>query len=100
MHRTYEATNAPIRVTWLNNRIEIMSPGGPYGLVNATNFGKPGVTDYRNPHLAEVLRVLGYVQQFGFGLATARRLLAENGNPPPEFDVTTNYVSVTIKRAQ
>jgi ATP-dependent DNA helicase RecG len=100
MHRTYEATHAPIRVTWFNHHIEIISPGGPYGLVNANNFGKPGITDYRNPHLAEVLKVLGYVQQFGFGIATARRLLAENGNPPPEFDVTTNYVSVTIKRVQ
>ncbi|MDZ4830164.1 MAG: putative DNA binding domain-containing protein [Phycisphaerae bacterium] len=46
MHRTYEATNAPIRFTWYDDRIELTSPGGPFGSVNAKNFGSPGVTDY------------------------------------------------------
>lgn len=61
MHRTYEATHAPIRLTWFNERIELISPGGAFGIVNADNFGQPGITDYRNPHLAEALKVLGYV---------------------------------------
>lgn len=97
MHRTYEATNAPIRVTWFNDRVEILSPGGPYGIVNDNNFGQPGITDYRNPHLAEALKVLGYVQRFGVGIATARRLLAENGNPPPEFQTTSSHVLAIIR---
>jgi len=96
MHRTYEATNAPIRVTWFSDRIEIISPGGPYGVVNSTNFGQPGITDYRNPHLAEALKVLGYVQRFGVGIATARKALAENGNPPPQFDISATHVLVTV----
>lgn len=98
MHRTYESTNAPIRITWFNDRIEIISPGGPYGVVNSTNFGQPGITDYRNPHLAEALKVLGYVQRFGVGIATARRLLANNGNPPPEFQTNANHVLVIVRR--
>jgi ATP-dependent DNA helicase RecG len=28
MHRSYEATNAPVRVYWFDDRIEIQSPGG------------------------------------------------------------------------
>ena len=28
MHRTYEATNSPIRVNWFNDRIEVISPVG------------------------------------------------------------------------
>jgi len=99
MHRTYEATNAPIRITWLNDRIEISNPGGPYGIVNSDNFGQPGVTDYRNPHLAEALKVLGYVQRFGLGIATARRQLSENGNPLPEFNINANFVLVTVRKA-
>lgn len=98
MHRTYESTHAPIRITWFNDRIEIISPGGPYGIVNAANFGQPGVTDYRNPHIAEALKVLGYVQRFGLGIATARRLLAESGNPPLEFDVSANHVLITVRK--
>ena len=63
MHRTYEASNAPVRVSWFNDRIEILSPGGAYGIVTAANFGQPGLTDYRNPNLAEAMRTLGYVQR-------------------------------------
>jgi ATP-dependent DNA helicase RecG len=97
MHRSYEATNAPVRVTWYDDRIEIMSPGGPYGAVNIENFGRPGVADYRNPSLAEALRVLGFVQRFGVGIATARRELERNGNSPPEFEVNQSHISVTLR---
>lgn len=97
MHRDYETSNTPVRLTWYSDRVEIVSPGGPYGLVTPENFGKPGITDYRNPGLAEAMRVLGYVQRFGVGIASARRALAANGNPPPEFDVTSGYVYVTLR---
>jgi ATP-dependent DNA helicase RecG len=96
MHRTYEATNAPIHVYWFEDWIEVMSPGGPYGLVTPETFGKPGVVDYRNPNLAEALRVLGFVQRFGFGIPTAQRELARNGNPPLAFEVGPNRVLCRI----
>lgn len=98
MHRTYENTNAPVRVYWFDDRIEIHSPGGPFGIVNAGNFGKPGISDYRNPHIAEAMKVLGYVQRFGVGIATAQRELAANGNPPAEFTVEANTILVTVRR--
>ncbi len=98
MHRTYENTNAPIRVYWFDDRIEIHSPGGPFGIVTIENFGRPGVSDYRNPHIAEAMKVLGYVQRFGVGIATAQRELAKNGNPPAQFQVEANAVLVTVRR--
>ncbi len=61
------------------------------------NFGQPGVADYRNPSLAEALRVLGFVQRFGVGIATARRELLENGNPPPQFEVNPSHVGVILR---
>ncbi len=97
MHRTYEATNAPIRVHWYDDRIEILSPGGPFGSVTVKNFGQPGIADYRNPNLAEALRVLGYVQRFGVGIAIARRALVENSNPLPEFVVEQSHVGVILR---
>lgn len=99
MHRSYEATHAPVRVTWYDDRIEIANPGGPFGAVTVENFGQPGVSDYRNPSLAEALRVLGFVQRFGVGIATARRELQANGNPPPEFEVNPSHVGVTLRPA-
>ncbi|MDE0484852.1 MAG: putative DNA binding domain-containing protein [Candidatus Poribacteria bacterium] len=96
MHRTYEGTNAPVRVNWFNNRIVISSPGGTFGGVTADNFGDLGLTDYRNPNLAEAMRILGFVQRFGMGIPIARRLLAENGNPAPEFKIYDTAVVATI----
>ncbi len=97
LHRTYEGTNAPVRIYWYSDRIEIHNPGGPYGQVHRDNFGDPGVTDYRNPHLAEAMKNLGYIQRFGVGISQARRALEENGNPPPEFTVEETRVLVTIR---
>ena len=96
LHRTYEGTNAPVRVYWFNDRLEIHSPGGPYGNVTSENFGHPGVTDYRNPNIADALKIFGFIQAFGRGIATAKRAMAANGNPPPEFKTNQSAVVCTL----
>ncbi|MEI7880489.1 MAG: ATP-binding protein [bacterium] len=98
LHRTYESTNAPIRVYWFNDRIEINSPGGPYGNVTIENFGRPGITDYRNPNIGDVLKIFGFIQAFGRGLATARKELQKNGNPELEFEVNQSTVMCLLWR--
>ncbi len=98
MHRAYEGTNAPVRVYWFNDRIEIHNPGGPYGAVTTENFGQPGITDYRNPHIAEAMKVLGFVQRFGVGIATAQAELRKNGNPPAEFQVQPSAVLAIVRK--
>lgn len=97
LHRTYESTNAPIRVYWFNDRIEINSPGGPYGNVTSENFGQPGITDYRNPNVGDVLKTFGFVQAFGRGIATARRAMQENGNPSLEFETNQSAVLCILR---
>lgn len=98
LHRTYEGTNAPVRIYWFSDRIEILNPGGPFGQVNRQNFGNPGVTDYRNPYLAEAMKNLNYVQRFGVGIPLARKELQKNGNPPPEFIVEESQVLAVLRR--
>jgi ATP-dependent DNA helicase RecG len=98
LHRTYDGTNAPIRIYWFSDRIEIYNPGGPFGQVTRDNFGVPGITDYRNPHIAEAMKNLGYVQRFGIGIALARRELEKNGNPLPEFRVDDTDVLVIVRK--
>ncbi len=100
LHRNYETTNAPVRVSWFNDRIEILSPGGPFGQVTTDNFGQAGITDYRNPFLAEAIKNLGFVQRFGAGIPTTKRHLQNNGNPPPDFKVNDTQVLVTLRRKQ
>jgi ATP-dependent DNA helicase RecG len=82
---------------WFRSHIEIHSPGGLYGRVNEENFGKRGATDYRNPTLAEGLKILGFVQRFGMGIELARKRCIENGNPPPEFEFSPSAVLVTVR---
>ncbi len=95
MHRSYEATNTPVRVYWFDDRIEIHNPGGPFGSVTQENFGQPGITDYRNPNLAEALRALGYVQRFGAGIAIARKELGSR----LRFEVQPGVVAAIIEGA-
>lgn len=98
-HRTYENTYAPVRVLWLNHQVEIWSPGGPFGAVTKANFGEPGLAEYRNPNIAEAMKGLGFVQRFGLGLQIAKSELQKNGNPPPEFEVSDQWVRATLKPA-
>jgi ATP-dependent DNA helicase RecG len=100
LHRTYESSNAPVRITWFDDRVEIHSPGGPYGQVTVETIGQPGLTDYRNPTLAGMLHQLGFVQQFGVGIQISRERLAQNGNPSLELmaSVAAWVAIVRLKR--
>ncbi|WNG23095.1 hypothetical protein F0U62_02870 [Cystobacter fuscus] len=75
-------------------KVEIHSPGGLYGQVTAQNFRR--VSDYRNPVLGEAMKVLGYVERFGVGIARAEAALAANNNPPAEFIIERTHVLVTL----
>ena len=99
MHRSYEGNNSPVRVYWYDNRIEVLSPGGVFGSVTAENFGRPGITAYRNPNLAESMKNLGFVQRFGLGIPMAKQLLQEAGHPDIEFYADMNNVLVSIRSA-
>jgi ATP-dependent DNA helicase RecG len=94
MHRDYES-NAPIGFYEFLDRIEIVNPGGLYGAATASNF--PHQNDYRNPVLAEVLKILGYVNKFNRGIITAKNELNLNGNPDAKFSYDQpNHFGVTI----
>ena len=85
MHRDYESTT-PTRFYEFENRLEIMNPGGLYGNANAQNF--PTVNAYRNPVIAEAMKVLGYVNRFSRGVVRVQEELEENGNKKAVFDLS------------
>lgn len=101
-HRTYES-NGPIQFYQYDDRIEIMNPGGLYGKVNAENF--PLVNDYRNPIVAEAMKVLGFVNRFSRGVMRVKEELKENKNGEPLFSLdlvtaflVTEYISAEALR--
>ena len=95
MHRNYDS-NTPIRFYAFSDHIEIQSPGGLYGEATPENF--PTRNSYRNPVIAEAMKSLGFVNRFGYGVQRAQALLAQNGNPPAEFEFDEHSVLVKIYR--
>ncbi|NOX45658.1 MAG: transcriptional regulator, partial [Chlorobi bacterium] len=83
MHRDYES-NAPIKFYQFDDRIEISNAGGLFGKARPENF--PNENDYRNPVIAEAMKVLGYVNRYNRGIARVKRELKENGNPEAVFN--------------
>lgn len=96
-HRNYES-NAPVRFHRFADRLEISNPGGLYGDVSPANF--PRQTDYRNPIVAEALKVLGYVNRFGRGVLDAQASLRENGNPPARYTFGPSSVTVSAQKSK
>ena len=99
MHRDYRS-NTPTKFYQYKDRLEIVNPGGLYGNARPENF--PDVNDYRNPVIAEALRVMGYVNKFNRGIARVQKELVENGNGKAAFTVdkvTVFSVNVTNAKA-
>jgi ATP-dependent DNA helicase RecG len=94
-HRSYES-NSPVRFYRFADRIEIQNPGGLYGDARPENF--PRATDYRNPILAEALKILGYVNRFGRGVFDAQAALSQNGSPEARFEFQPAFFSALIRK--
>ena len=84
MHRDYQS-NMPTHFYQFTDRIEIMNPGGLYGKARPENF--PDVNDYRNPIIAQALKVMGYVNMFNRGVSRVKTMMIENGGKEPVFNV-------------
>ena len=84
MHRDYQS-NTPIRLYQFDDRIEIMNAGGLYGEARPENF--PLVNAYRNPIIAEAMKVMKYVNMFNRGISRVQEYLKQNGSMPAQFNV-------------
>jgi ATP-dependent DNA helicase RecG len=94
VHRDYEST-APVSISEFDDRLEILSPGGLYGMpVEAF----PDAQGYRNPVLTEAARVYGFANRFGRGINAAQAALKANGSEPARFDVRFHHVLCSLAR--
>lgn len=84
MHRDYQS-NTPIRLYQFDDRIEIMNAGGLYGEARPENF--PSVNAYRNPIIAEAMKIMKYVNMFNRGVSRVQEYLKLNGSVPAQFNV-------------
>lgn len=97
MHRDYQS-NTPIRLYQFDDRIEIMNAGGLYGEARPENF--PNVNAYRNPIIAEAMKIMKYVNMFNRGVSRVQEYLTENGSKPAVFNIDKLTVfEVVVKDA-
>lgn len=94
IHRNWES-NANIQVSFFDDRIQIVSPGGlPSGLTES-EYMKGKVSVLRNPIIGSLMNRLGYIERFGTGVLRIKEsykdlLLA------PRFGIEANSLSVTL----
>ena len=94
-HRDYLNRHANITVNVYANRVEISNYGGlPKGM-SKKDFGKKSMP--RNLRIAELMRRVGYIEQYGTGIRNMRRLIKQAGLPPIRF-VINSFFTVILRR--
>ena len=94
IHRVWDV-ESQIKVSMLDDRIEIISPGGlPSGIAEDEYLsGKLSVL--RNRNLANVFYRLGFVEIFGTGITRIKQLY-EEGLKQPDFEVAENTIKIVL----
>ena len=84
VHGSYSTRGTPIKVAFLDQTIEIESPGGLMPNLTVEEMTQ-GVSVVRNHVVARVFEELGLMEQWGTGVPQAIQALADAGLPAPEF---------------
>ncbi|MDR2895241.1 MAG: helix-turn-helix domain-containing protein [Propionibacteriaceae bacterium] len=96
VHATYAGAHSPIRVAFMDDRIEVDSPGGLMPGLTIDDIVN-GVSEIRNPVLARVFSEMDLMEEWGSGLRGVVRKLAETGLPAPEFVELPGRLRVIVR---
>ncbi len=84
VHADYSQRGAPIRVVFLDDRIEIENPGILLPGLTIEDI-KQGTSKIRNTVIARVFRELNLIEQWGTGVRRIFREAKEQGLPEPQI---------------
>jgi len=84
VHASYSTNGTAIKVAFLDQTIEIESPGGLMPSLTVEDMVQ-GVSVIRNPAIARVFLEMGLIEKWGTGLPRAIQALTDAGLPTPEF---------------
>ena len=99
VHRDYSShtQGMPIQLTFYQDRLEIINPGGLYGRLSIDDLGKAR-GDTRNPVIATTMEELGETENRYSGIPTVRRLLREAGMEEPRFESSRGQFRAVLFR--
>ncbi|MBI4653015.1 putative DNA binding domain-containing protein [Candidatus Kuenenbacteria bacterium] len=93
-HRNYSIIGSNIRIFMFKDRMEIYSPGRLPNTITLNNILYAQQT--RNHFIVRVLDNLHYIESLGTGIQKIIRLMKENNNTEPKFEVLDEEFKVTL----
>ena len=111
MHRDYspEGVASQVQVNMFEDRIEIISPGGLFGMVTVDNIGTYGASSRRNQYFSRILESAPYpegypekgyvVENKGTGFAQIQAALKKQGMEPAKPEDSLSFFAVTMCKA-
>lgn len=98
MHRDWSVFGQKIRINLFHNRAEIFSPGKIPNTLNLVR-ALSGISYYRNPLIAQMLKDYRFAEKAGRGLQKIMKFYRDTYMPPPEFDLDGEYFKVIVYNA-
>lgn len=99
VHRSFDNEGAKVSLEIDNDKIVVKSPGAPLpsiSLEQLNTFKAPSIS--RNPIIAYVFNLMGYVEETGFGMRILKSLNQKYGLPLPEYAYKNPFLTLTFPR--
>lgn len=94
IHRTWDV-QSQIRVLMLDDKIEIVSPGGLPPGISSDEYLNGRISVLRNPIIANIFFRLGIVEIFGTGILRIKQIYTKSYSKP-EFEISENSIKITL----
>lgn len=98
VHRDYSQPE-PTKVSIFPNRFEFLSYGCIPGRLSVEDIVLEGVSKCRNEHLADILRRLGWMENYGSGFPMIWREYANSG-AEPKLEATRRVFRIVLPKIQ
>ncbi|PYC19447.1 Fic family protein [Pseudomonas mosselii] len=96
-HRNYADFRGGIRVQVFPRRVEVWNSGALPEGVTPEGLETGQISVLRNPDIAHVLYLQGFMEKLGRGGLLISRTLADQGLPPPEWQSDAHGVTLTLR---
>lgn len=94
VHRQWDI-NTYIQISMFEDKIEITSPGGLPTYLSEEEYLNGRISILRNPIIGNIFFRLKIIEKFGTGIARIKKEYEELA-VKPRFEVTDNYITVTL----